>query len=72
MPAATIHINQSGIDAIETTEYFGKGLTVMFVVPGAFTLTCSAKHLPGFLEQADKFRAAGFDRLRALQSMTRM
>jgi peroxiredoxin len=38
----------------------------MFVVPGAFTPTCSAKHLPGFLEQADKFRAAGFDRIACL------
>jgi peroxiredoxin len=67
VPAATVHIkSDSGIDAVETTAYFGDGRTVMFVVPGAFTPTCSAKHLPGFLEHADKFRAAGFDRIACL------
>jgi peroxiredoxin len=45
-----------------TTEELFKGKTVaVFAVPGAFTPTCSAKHLPGFLDHADDFKAKGVD-----------
>lgn len=36
---------------------------VLFAVPGAFTPTCSSKHLPGFIEKADEFKAKGVDTL---------
>jgi peroxiredoxin len=35
----------------------------LFGLPGAFTPTCSARHVPGFLEKADAFRAAGIDEI---------
>ena len=38
----------------------------MIAVPGAFTRTCSAKHLPGFVNNAGKFKAAGFDKIACL------
>ncbi len=45
-----------------TTEQLSKGKTVvLFSVPGAFTPTCDAKHLPGFLEHAAAIRAKGVD-----------
>ena len=43
-------------------EAAGKTLAV-FALPGAFTPTCSAKHVPGFVEKADAFKAAGVDEI---------
>jgi len=51
---------------ISTDELF-KGKTVaLFAVPGAFTPTCSAKHLPGFKEKADALKAKGVDTIACL------
>jgi len=44
-----------------TDEIFGGKKVVMFAVPGAFTPTCSAKHLPGFVQHAADFKAKGVD-----------
>ena len=52
-----------GIKDITTGEIFGGKRVVLFAVPGAFTPTCSAKHLPGFVDQADQIRAKGVDRI---------
>ncbi|MBB5372696.1 peroxiredoxin [Acidocella aromatica] len=47
----------------DTTELLGQGKVVLFAVPGAFTPTCSAKHLPGFVKHAAEFKAKGVDRI---------
>jgi peroxiredoxin len=52
-----------GIKDMSTGELFGGKRVVLFALPGAFTPTCSAKHLPGFVEQAEKIRAKGVDRI---------
>ena len=52
-----------GPQAAETGELLGAGKVALFSVPGAFTPTCSAKHLPGFVEQADAFKAKGVDKI---------
>lgn len=44
---------------VSAGELLGKGRVVLFSVPGAFTPTCSAKHLPGFVEQAGALRGKG-------------
>jgi peroxiredoxin len=44
---------------VDTGELFGAGKTVLFAVPGAFTPTCSAKHLPGFVQHAADFKVKG-------------
>ena len=67
IPQATFQIKtDDGIDAHDTADYFAKGRTVMFALPGAFTATCSAKHLPEFLDRADDLKAAGVDRIACL------
>ena len=60
IPQATIQIKtEEGVDAHETAEYCATGRTVIFAVPGAFTATCSAKHLPGFVEKGSRDQGKG-------------
>ena len=61
IPAATLNTMRDGIQAITTDELFGGKKVVLFSVPGAFTPTCSAKHLPGYIEKMDAFKAKGID-----------
>lgn len=51
---------------ISTDEIFKGKKVVLFAVPGAFTPTCSAKHLPGFVEHAAEFKAKGVDTIACL------
>ena len=55
---------------VDAGELLGKGRVVLFSVPGAFTPTCSAKHLPGFIEKAAALRAKGVRKSSASRSMT--
>ena len=50
-----------GPKEISTDEIFKGKKVVLFAVPGAFTPTCSAKHLPGFVQDADAIKAKGVD-----------
>ena len=50
-----------GPKEVSTDDIFKGKKVVMFAVPGAFTPTCSAKHLPGFVQNADAMKAKGVD-----------
>ncbi|PCI51772.1 MAG: peroxiredoxin [Alphaproteobacteria bacterium] len=64
LPEATLVEMTAEGPAPRTTEDIFKGRKVaLFSVPGAFTPTCSAKHLPGFINQADAFKAKGVDEI---------
>ena len=49
IPSANINIIKDGVQAIDSADVFAGRKTVLFAVPGAFTPTCSNKHLPGFI-----------------------
>jgi len=62
MPAGSFGVMTSdGPDSISTEELFAGKKVVLFSVPGAFTPTCSAKHLPGYVEHAGTLKARGVD-----------
>ena len=62
IPEATMKImGGKGPQDITTSEIFSGKKVVLFAVPGAFTPTCSAAHLPGFVVSADKIKAKGVD-----------
>ena len=62
LPDATFRIvGPNGIETLSTKDVFGGKKVVLFAVPGAFTPTCHLKHLPGFVSQADAFKAKGVD-----------
>ena len=57
LPEATlVKVTADGPDRVSTTDYFAGRKIALFAVPGAFTPTCSAKHLPGFAAKVQAFR----------------
>ena len=62
LPDATfVKVTENGPEQVSTADYFKGRKVALFSVPGAFTPTCSAKHLPGFKEHAADFKAKGVD-----------
>ena len=58
-----VKMTESGPDQVSSTEFFAGKRVALFSVPGAFTPTCSAKHLPGFVEKAGELKAKGIDEI---------
>ena len=67
LPAATLRVlTADGIDEVTTDALFSGKTVALFAVPGAYTPTCHAKHVPGFLENLDALRAKGVDTVACL------
>ena len=66
LPAATlVKVTESGPEQVTTADYFKGRRIALFSVPGAFTPTCSAKHLPSFIEKSAELQAKGIDEIAA-------
>jgi glutaredoxin/glutathione-dependent peroxiredoxin len=64
IPSATLMEMQDGKPTPVSTDAFFAGKTVaLFALPGAFTPTCSAKHVPGFVDNFDTLKAKGVDEI---------
>ncbi len=67
MPAGTLTlVTNDGPQKVSAEEFFKGKKVVLFSVPGAFTPTCDAKHLPGFVEKAGDLRTKGVDTVACL------
>src|SRR5688572_14304039 len=64
LPKATlVKATPDGPQPVDSEDYFSGRRVALFSVPGAFTPTCSARHLPGFVDKADEFRGKGVDEI---------
>ena len=62
IPSLTLqHKTDDGVTDISTEEIFAGKKVVLFALPGAFTPTCSAAHLPGYVVRADELKEKGID-----------
>ena len=59
-------MSPSGPEAIRPGDWFRGKRVVLFALPGAFTPTCSAHHLPGYLERSEEIRSKGVDSIACL------
>ncbi|MDO1558052.1 peroxiredoxin [Brevundimonas sp. 2R-24] len=64
LPEATfMHMTKDGPSQVSSKELFEGKRVALFALPGAFTPTCSAKHVPGFKERKDELKAKGIDQI---------
>ncbi len=60
-----VKATENGPEKVQSGEYFAGKKVALFSVPGAFTPTCSVKHLPGYVEKAAELKAKGVDEIAA-------
>ena len=62
IPGTTLfRMGTNGPEPVDTQDYFKGRKVMVFGLPGAYTPTCSAQHVPGYLKHADDFKAKGVD-----------
>lgn len=64
LPSTTfVKMTENGPEQVASDDYFAGRTVALFSVPGAFTPTCSARHLPGFVDKADALKGKGVDEI---------
>src|SRR5687768_16067056 len=58
-----VKATENGPEAVQSADYFAGKKVALFSVPGAFTPTCSARHLPGYVDKAEELKAKGVDEI---------
>ena len=58
-----VKATENGPEAVQSSDYFAGKKVALFSVPGAFTPTCSVKHLPGYVDKADELKSKGVDEI---------
>ncbi len=61
IPEVVLQRIRDGVEAVDTRTLFDGRRVLLFAVPGAFTPTCSEKHLPGYVEHFEEFRKRGIE-----------
>ena len=61
IPEVVLQRIRDGVEAVDTRTLFDGRRALLFAVPGAFTPTCSEKHLPGYVEHFEEFRKRGIE-----------
>jgi len=69
VPSVTLrYVAPDGVKAVTTDEFFGGKKVVLFGLPGAYTRTCSERHLPGYVTHAAELKAKGVDTVACLSA----
>ena len=64
LPQATLaRVTPGGPEQVDTHDFFAGRTVALFAVPGAYTPTCSARHLPSFVDKAEALKAKGVDEI---------
>lgn len=58
-----VKATENGPEKVQSSDYFKGKKVALFSVPGAFTPTCSARHLPGYVEKAQDLKSKGVDEI---------
>ena len=67
VPSVTLrYLTSEGVKAVPSEEFFAGKKVVVFGLPGAYTRTCSSRHLPGYVTNADTLRKKGIDAVACL------
>jgi glutaredoxin/glutathione-dependent peroxiredoxin len=64
LPSVSVReVKEGGVEEVSTDNFFKGKKIALFAVPGAFTSTCSVKHLPSFVNNADALKKKGIDQV---------